>query len=68
MKKIRFNKTVAVDINTSAGEIFSRGYNRWDEIRVNEILDLDNSFAAIVLDNDDEIIEISKEAFEVLDK
>jgi BMFP domain-containing protein YqiC len=65
--KIRFLKTVAVDVETRFADIESRGFNRWDVVKVNEFLDLGER-ASLVLENNDTLIEVPKSSFEVLDK
>jgi hypothetical protein len=65
--KVRFLKPVAVDVETRFAEIEDRSFNKWDEIKVNEFIDLGNR-ASLVLENNDTLIEVPKSVFEVLDK
>jgi hypothetical protein len=65
--KIRFLRPIAVDVENRYAEIHDRAFHRWDEVKVNEILDLGNR-ASILLENDDTLIEVPKSAFEILDK
>lgn len=65
--KVRFLKPVAVDVETRYAEIEDRSFNKWDEVKVNEVIDL-GSRASLLLENQDLLIEVPKSAFEVLDK
>lgn len=65
--KIRFLKTIAVDVETRFADIEDRSFNRWDVVNVNEIIDLGNR-ASLLLENQDLLIEVPRSAFEVLDK
>jgi len=65
--KIRFLRPIAVDVENRYAEIEDRAFHRWDEVKVNEILDLGNR-ASILLENQDLLIEVPKSAFEILDK
>ena len=65
--KIRFLRPIAVDVENRYAEIEDRSFNRWDEVKVNEFIDLGNR-ASLVLENNDTLIEVPKSVFEVLDK
>lgn len=65
--KVRFLKPIAVDVETRHAEIEDRSFNKWDEVKVNEFIDLGDR-ASLLLDNQDLLIEVLKSSFEVLDK
>ena len=67
MKKVRFLKPIVVNVETRHADIVDRSFYKWDEVKVNEILDL-GTRASLLLDNEDLLIEVPKSAFEVLDK
>ena len=65
--KVRFLKPIIVNVETRHAEIEDRSFYKWDEVKVNEFLDL-GTRASLLLDNEDLLIEVPKSAFEVLDK
>ncbi len=63
--KIRFLKTVTVDIETRHGDVYDKAFSRWQEVRVDEIFPV-GKFATIKLQNGDLALGVPVEAFERL--
>lgn len=66
--KIRFTKTVAVDIESPRdSEVFSKSYARWDEVKVQDIF-TSGKFATIKLENGDFLHGVPADSFEKLEE
>ena len=61
--KIQFLKTVAVDIETQFGEIYSKGFSRWDELRIKEIL-ICGSYATLITETNEYVLNVPLNTFE----
>jgi len=63
--KIRFLKNVTVDVETRHGEVYDKCFNRWKELRVEEIF-LTGNYATLKLDNGDLAVGVPVDSFERL--
>lgn len=64
--KVQFKQPVAVDLETQDEELSSKSFNRWDVVRVNEIIDCGTS-VNLILENGDAALYVPKSTFKVLD-
>ena len=53
---------------THTGEPTEKTYLKWNEIAVKELIEIDAYHYDIILPNDDALVSVKKECFEVLDK
>jgi hypothetical protein len=65
--KIRFLRTIAVDIESAREGVFSKSYSRWDEVKVSEIFP-SGRFATVRLDNGDFLHGVPVDSFEKLEE
>jgi len=66
--KIRFLKNVTVDVETRSGDVYCQAFNRWQEVRVDEIYPVGKweKYATVKLDNGDIAIGVPIDSFEKL--
>jgi len=65
--KIKFLKTVSVDYRVSgAPEVWPKSFYRGKEVSAKITIEKSKGYADIVLKNDDELLDVPKNAFEVV--
>ena len=63
--KIRFLKTISVDVESHDGEFYDKSYTRWQEIRIEAVYPF-GKFATVKLDNGDILHGVPGDSFEKL--
>jgi hypothetical protein len=66
--KIRFLKTIGVDVESRQGEVFAKTFHRWDTLSVSIIHDDRFGFATIQTEQDDFLHGVPLASFEKLDE
>ena len=62
--KIRFLKTIAVDIETMSGEIYDKSFHRWDELENVSVFESGTKYATIKTEDGEILHGVPVDSFE----